>query len=106
MSVQPGRPRGDRTRGARCMEDSNTMNSPVDEVFVGIDWGASHHQLCAVNATGKRQREVRLSHDVAGLNQLDAELAQLGSGLPICVERSEWAVSRILDRSSGLITPQ
>src|SRR4051794_23117772 len=105
MSVQPGRPRGDRTRGARCMEDSNTMNSRVDEVFVGIDWGASHHQLCAVNATGKRQREVRLSHDVAGLNQLDAELAQLGSGLPICVERSEGLLIERLQAGGHRVFP-
>ena len=36
------------------MQDSNTMDPRVDEVFVGIDWGGSHHQLCAVNATGQR----------------------------------------------------
>src|SRR5919202_313290 len=89
MSVQPSRPRGDRTRRARCMQDSNTIKSSGDAVFVGIDWGASHHQLCAVNATGTRQRQVRVSHDVAGLDQLDGELARLGTGLPICVERSQ-----------------
>ena len=32
---------------------------------------------------------IGLGHDVAGLNQLDAELAGLGTGLPICVERAE-----------------
>ncbi len=36
------------------MGNTNTIKSSVDEVFVGIDWGASHHQLCAVNATGAR----------------------------------------------------
>ena len=71
------------------MGSENTIKLGVDEVFVGIDWGASHHQLCAVNNSGQRIRQVRLSHDVAGLAQLDAELAQLGTGLPICVERAE-----------------
>jgi transposase len=81
------------------MQNSNTIKPGVDEVFVGIDWGASHHQLCAVNATGQRLRQVRLSHDVAGLAQLDAELAQLGASLPICVERSEGLlIERLQDR--------
>ncbi len=43
------------------MQDSNTIKSGVDAVFVGIDWGASHHQLCAVNATGARQRQIRVT---------------------------------------------
>lgn len=30
------------------MRSSNVMKPGVDEVFVGIDWGASHHHLCAV----------------------------------------------------------
>jgi hypothetical protein len=46
------------------MRNNNAIELGVDEVFVGIDWGASHHQLCAVSATGQRQRQVRLSRDV------------------------------------------
>jgi hypothetical protein len=38
------------------MQNSNTIKPGIDEVFVGIDSGASHHQLCAVNATGQRLR--------------------------------------------------
>src|SRR5919112_3227026 len=105
MSVRPSRPRGDRTRRARCMESSNTTDLGVDEVFVGIDWGASHHQLCAVNATGQRQRQVRLSHDVAGLNQLDAELAPLGTGLPVCVERAEGLLVERLQAGGHRVFP-
>jgi hypothetical protein len=51
-------------------------NDSADEVFVGVDWGGSHHQLCAVSRTGQRLRQVRLGHDVAGLQQLDSELAR------------------------------
>jgi hypothetical protein len=37
------------------MRNSDTIKPGIiDEVFVGIDWGASHHQLCAVSATGQR----------------------------------------------------
>ena len=59
------------------------------QVFVGIDWGASHHQLCAVDAASARRRQVRLAHDVAGLAQLDNELGGLGARLPVAVERAE-----------------
>ena len=48
----------------RCMQDSNTTPpGAADEVFVGVDWGGSHHQLCAVSRTGQRLRQVRLGHD-------------------------------------------
>ena len=40
--------------GQGACENNNAIKSGVDEVFVGIDWGASHRQLCAVNATGQR----------------------------------------------------
>jgi transposase len=87
------------------MQDSNTMDPRGDEVFVGIDWGGSHHQLCAVNATGQRQRQVRVSHDVAGLDQLDAELARLGPGLPICVERAEGLLVERLQAGGHRVFP-
>ncbi|WP_448642866.1 IS110 family transposase [Geodermatophilus sp. URMC 63] len=87
------------------MQNSNTIDLGVDEVFIGIDWGASHHQLCAVNATGQRIRQVRLGHDVAGLNQLDAELAGLGTGLPICVERAEGLLIEWLQAGGHRVFP-
>jgi transposase len=57
--------------------------------FAGIDWGGSHHQLCILDNTGKRLTQLRVTHDVAGLAELDAELARHGDRLPIAVERSE-----------------
>ncbi len=87
------------------MGTRNTIKLGVDEVFVGIDWGASHHQLCAVNATGQRLRQVRLRHDVAGLDQLDAELAELGTGLPICVERAEGLLVERLQAGGHRVFP-
>ena len=38
--------------------------------FAGIDWGRSHHQLCILDTTGKRQSQLRVTHDVAGLADL------------------------------------
>jgi Transposase len=57
--------------------------------FAGIDWGGSHHQLCVLDTTGKRLTQLRVTHDVAGLADLDTELARHGDGLPVAVERSE-----------------
>jgi len=87
------------------MGNSKTIEVGVGEVFVGIDWGASHHQLCVVDATGRRRRQVRLSHDVAGLDQLDAELARLGTGLPICVERSDGLLVERLQAGGHRVFP-
>ena len=87
------------------MRNSDMIKPGVDEVFVGIDWGTSHHQLCSVSATGARLRQVRLSHDVAGLNRLDAELAQLGTGLPICVERAEGLLVERLQAGGHRVFP-
>jgi hypothetical protein len=68
-----------------------------DEVFVGIDWGGYQHQLCALDGDGARLREVRLGHDRAGLERLEAELGELGEGLPVAVERAEGIlVERLL----------
>ena len=87
------------------MHSSDTILPAVDEVFVGIDWGASHHQLCAVNSSGQQLRQVRLGHDVAGLDQLDAELARLGAGLPICVERAEGLLVERLQARGHRVFP-
>jgi transposase len=74
-------------------------------VFVGIDWGASHHQLCAVDAGGAKRRQVRLAHDVAGLAQLDHELGGLGAGLPVAVERAEGLLVEHLQARGHVVYP-
>lgn len=57
--------------------------------FAGIDWGGSHHQLCVVDHSGVKLCEVRVTHDVAGLAELDRELARFSTRLPVAIERSE-----------------
>lgn len=87
------------------MNNATITSGRADQVFVGIDWGASHHQLCVLDATGTRQRQVRLTHDVAGLTQLDAELTRFGTGLAICVERSEGLLVERLQAGGHLVYP-
>lgn len=57
--------------------------------FAGIDWGGDHHQLCVVDPDGDKRLEIRVSHDVAGLACLDAELARFAEPMPVAIERSE-----------------
>ena len=65
------------------------LNLPAWPVFAGIDWGGENHQLCVVAPDGKRLLETRVSHDVAGLHQLDLHLNGFGRQVPIAIERSE-----------------
>ena len=74
------------------------LNLPAWPVFAGIDWGGENHQLCVVAPDGKRLLETRVSHDVAGLHQLDLHLNGFGRQVPIAIERSEGLlVEHLLD---------
>ena len=73
--------------------------------FAGIDWGGSHHQLCVVDASGKRRSQLRVTHDVAGLADLDAELARFGNRLPVAVERSEGLLVEHLQAVGHVVFP-
>jgi Transposase len=57
--------------------------------FAGIDWGGHEHQLCIVDGAGHKKLELRVSHDVAGLDELRRELAKHGDRVPVAVERAE-----------------
>jgi transposase len=74
-------------------------------VFVGIDWGGSHHQICVLDLAGKRLREARLGHDVDGLRRLDNELARFGASLPIAVERAEGLLVEHLQTRGHTVFP-
>jgi transposase len=58
-------------------------------VFCGLDWGGSHHWLCAVDGHGQRLLSRRFSHDCQGSEELTSALARLGSPLPVALERSD-----------------
>jgi transposase len=74
-------------------------------VFAGIDWGGEHHQLCVVDIAGKRQAQVRLRHDVAGLADLESTLRRFSPRLPIAVERSEGLLVEQLQAFGHVVFP-
>jgi hypothetical protein len=65
------------------------MSTTPWPAFAGIDWGGEHHQLCVVDDAGKRLAQLRVTHDVAGLKALQAELTRFSNRMPIAIERSE-----------------
>ena len=82
------------------------MHEPAQwSVFAGIDWGEAHHQLCVVNAHGQQQLQHRVTHDVAGLHELDLGLARFGSRLPIALERAEGLLVERLQAAGHLVFP-
>ena len=50
-------------------------------VFAGIDWGGEHHQLCVIDQDGKKVLQLRVTHDVAGLGELDRQLRRFRARL-------------------------
>jgi hypothetical protein len=73
--------------------------------FAGIDWGGEHHQLCVVDWAGKRLRQVRVRHDVAGLRELQAQLRRFGTALPIAIERGEGLLVEHLQAAGHTVFP-
>lgn len=59
------------------------------EVFAGIDWDGSFHQVCLIDARGQVLRQQRVHHDVAGLNELNRLLCQQDGWLRVAIERAE-----------------
>lgn len=67
--------------------------------------GGEHHQLCIVESTGKRRTQLRVTHDVAGLADLDAELHRRGLRLPIAIARSEGLLVEHLQAAGHVLFP-
>ena len=71
--------------------------------FAGIDWGGQHHQLCIVDGSGQRVAQVRVSHDVAGLAELDRQMLKFAGRFPVAIERSEGLlVEHLQDRGHAV----
>lgn len=72
------------------MLDSSAVESTAtDGLFVGIDWGNSHHQVCVLDAAGRVIAQTRATHDVTGLGEVDRFLSRHGEVVGIAIERSE-----------------
>jgi transposase len=76
----------------------------VEALYAGIDWGGQAHQLCLIAADGRRVRDVRVGHDVAGLAVLDEALGAAGS-VTIAIERAEGLLVEHLVEAGHLVYP-
>jgi transposase len=59
------------------------------DIFAGIDWGGSFHQLCLIDADGKTILQKRFQHAVTGLGQLQEAISKHPGHIRIAIERSE-----------------
>jgi hypothetical protein len=59
---------------------------PEVELFAGVDWGGSFHQLCGLNAAGTPVLQQSISHGVAGLALVAGQLAGLCSSVAMAIE--------------------
>jgi hypothetical protein len=82
MSVQPSSREATGLEGPDAWE-AETRSSSASASSSSASTGGQPPSAPRGRCQRRRQRQVRLSHDVVGLNQLDAELAQVGTGLPI-----------------------
>jgi transposase len=71
------------------MLDHINASSPANEVFAGIDWGGSFHQICLIDHRGQPLRQQRVTHDVAGFAELDRLLALCPGRPRVAIERAE-----------------
>jgi transposase len=65
------------------------MPTSATEVFAGIDWGGSFHQICLIDERGLVLRQQRVHHDVAGFVELDRLLISHHGRLRVAIERGE-----------------
>ena len=66
------------------------------QLFAGIDWGGSFHQLCVVDDGGRVVLQQRITHDVAGLAALGDRLAGFGCDVLLAIERAEGLLVEFL----------
>lgn len=71
--------------------DTSSTPRPRPGVFVGIDWGGSEHQLCALDSAGDVIAKTRVAHTVSGLGEIDTFIATVAvAGTVLCaIERAE-----------------
>jgi hypothetical protein len=71
------------------LDSSTVASANVDGVFVGLDWGNAHHQVCVLNSAGRVLEQGKVAHDVAGMRDLEVRLGRHGLVVGVAIERSE-----------------
>ena len=67
------------------------------QVFLGIDWGHSHHDACFLNAHGQVLSQLTLEHTAEGLTKLEQPRTQLGVSREDCRVGLETAHTLVID---------
>ncbi len=67
------------------------------QVFMGIDWGHSHHDLCFMNASGQVLSRLTVEHTAEGLAELEQARVQLGVNREDCRIGLETAHTLVID---------
>ncbi len=80
------------------LDPSAVASTAAGGVFVGIDWGNSHHQLCVVDDVGRLVEQCKLAHDVAGIGELVDRLRRHASITGIAIERSDGLLVEALQQ--------
>jgi transposase len=76
-------------------QDHGAEKAPA-ELFGGIDWGGSFHQLCVLDGQGTVLLQQRIIHDVVGLTLLADRLVQFGANVLVAIERAEGLLVEFL----------
>lgn len=82
----------------RVSESVQVASVAADGVFIGVDWGNSHHQLCVLDAAGQLVHQGKYGHDVAGMQRLSERLGCHGPVEGVAIERSEGLLVEALQR--------
>lgn len=80
------------------LDSSEVESTAADGVFIGLDWGNSHHQLCILDAVGQMVYQGKFAHDVAGARDLIEQLGRHGPVQGIAIERSEGLLVEFLQQ--------
>lgn len=74
---------------------------------VGLDWASDHHDVCVLDAAGRRVAEFRVAHTAAGLAELRQRLATLGpaGAVHVALERPSGLVVDTLVEAGSVVVP-
>jgi transposase len=76
-------------------------------MFTGIDWAASTHAVCVMDAAGKIAAEFTIAHSAEGIAQLIRRLARYGdpAAMPVAIERPNGRLVDLLLEAGHPVVP-